>query len=92
MSKIKSKRTNRIISIASLGVFAFSLLLIGFLGFKLINEYQKNLALQKQKDELIQEQARLEELSDLLSDDDYYSVYVDDDLISVNTEIIIIIF
>lgn len=92
MSKIKSKRTNRIISIASLGVFAFALLLIGFLGFKLINEYQKNLTLQKQKDELIQEQARLEELSDLLSDDDYYSVYVDDDLISVNTEIIIIIF
>lgn len=92
MSKIKSKRTNRIISIASLGVFAFSLLLIGFLGFKLINEYQKNLALQKQKDQLIQEQTRLEELSDLLSDDDYYSVYVDDDLISVNTEIIIIIF
>ncbi len=76
MSKKKSLRTNRLISIFSLVIFIFSLVLFGVVATRIINEYQINIQLENEKEVMIKEQEHLKSLTEKFNDDStYYSVY-----------------
>lgn len=91
MARTKTRTTNRFISLISLIIFFLSLVVVALVTTHLISLYQENKRLERQRDQIIADNAKLQALSEKLSDPDYYSVFVDGDL-SILDGVIIIIF
>ena len=86
MAKKLSKRSNRLISVMCICIFAFSLVCLGSVLYSLYETYQENERLQSEYQQIQQEMQYMEELFNKVDKDGYYNVYADGDIIVYDNE------
>lgn len=94
MAKKLSKRSNRLISIICVCIFAFSLVCLGSVLYSIYNTYQENERLMSEYQQIQEEMKYMEELFDKIDKNGYYNVYTNGDIVVYDgeeTPIIVII-
>ena len=86
MTKKLSKRSNRLISVMCICIFAFSLVCLGSVLYSLHQTYLENERLQSEYQQIQQEMQHMEELFNKVDKDGYYNVYADGDIIVYDNE------